>query len=778
MAHSHIHRSTPVDFGGHLIHEHEPTHDAMNDSPKRDQRTPASGSVAQKTNGGHDGAQSSEDQENDGEEADSSADQDVDEDEEDPDVMAPSYSMGKGKGKRPAIRVEPVVDEEDDEEEVPLWGTGPPGGKSLFIPVLAREKKRTFSNVSINSVLFDSEETNGFPRRKIPKRLSNSSTRGLLTYKEPVIEAESDSDVVTAFENAIDSGDEEAQAGAEEPGFDDEDYSGVLEVSDDSDVEEELERQDEQWLIAEAEQMPGAYSLDRRFSVDSDAFNLLESNLLAEDIPDVDFHDFFSRPDTPDAPAGRKYSSSSTKRVRFDDDVHFSDSSSSDDSDAEESMFPDLFMPQDKLDPDFRMMIENDEDEAGSLASDGSEASYWSLGDGQGFAVRNSAPHHANMDDDSDTETGSSGYDSDSGDTTDEEDFEPMPVVQAPQSVLRRPSSSASDKPASPQPFQRSSRTRFSARQVSSRQISSRNLAARRPAAGQHGPPRCGVFTHEDWSKAIAVTNRTTELTTYYRPRRQLTGRHANYDPSSMSSSTNNSPRTSIQAFPDDSDYSEFVPHSMVPSDIMLSGVFGAAPNSIINFGGQVFGPPEAFYPFVNFDSNGELMIDDDDDSDYSDDDVDITDLVDFGDDPDETDAAEEIDVPATPATSMIAYAGSTPAQPSSPSHATTPVQHRRNASDAMLEHFDRAGGVVTAFRNNQNRFRDFARLPFDPNQRASASRPVRSGRSADTLISPLRKKGSISKRIAGPPLFSGVTKARSETPHRVARGPSARTFA
>jgi len=213
----------------------------------------------------------------------------------------------------------------------------------------------------------------------------------------------------------------------------------------------------------------------------------------------------------------------------------------------------------------------------------------------------------------------------------------------------------------------------------------------------------------------------------------------------------------------------------------MLSGVFGAAPNSILNLGGLVVGPPEAFYPFVNFGSHGELMIDDDDDTDYSadDDNLDITDLVDFGDDPDETDAAEETDVPATPSTSMIVYNGSTPAQPSS--EFTTPVQHRSNASDAMLEHFDRAGGMVTAFRNNQNRFRDFARLPFDPNQRASASRPVRSGRSAETLISPLRKRGSISRRIAGPPLFSGVSKSRSETPirsHRASRGPPTGTFA
>jgi hypothetical protein len=219
----------------------------------------------------------------------------------------------------------------------------------------------------------------------------------------------------------------------------------------------------------------------------------------------------------------------------------------------------------------------------------------------------------------------------------------------------------------------------------------------------------------------------------------------------------------------------------MIPSDIMLSGVFGAAPNSLVQFGGQTYGPPEAFYPWVAVPDD--LMQDDDDDSDYSDDDefLDINALIDFGGDPDETDAAEETDipVPATPSTSMIVGDGSTPAQPT-PGEPTTPVPHRRNASDAMLEHFDRTGGVVTAFRNNQNRFRDFARLPFNPDQRASASTPVRSGRSADTLISPLRKRGSISKRIAGPPLFSGVAKtARNPIKsHRAARGPPAGTFA
>jgi hypothetical protein len=162
---------------------------------------------------------------------------------------------------------------------------------------------------------------------------------------------------------------------------------------------------------------------------------------------------------------------------------------------------------------------------------------------------------------------------------------------------------------------------------------------------------------------------------------------------------------------------------------------------------------------------------------------------MDFGSDVDATDVEQEedeSDVPATPATSIIALNGSTPALPTPMME--TPINRKRNASDVMLEHFDR--GVVTAFRNNQNRYRDIACLPSDPTIRASVSRPIRSGKSAETLISPLRKR-SVNKKTAKSPYqassplvndsspLNGVTKATSRLHNSVMnrRAPRIGTF-
>jgi hypothetical protein len=246
---------------------------------------------------------------------------------------------------------------------------------------------------------------------------------------------------------------------------------------------------------------------------------------------------------------------------------------------------------------------------------------------------------------------------------------------------------------------------------------------------------------------------------------------------SSTSSTANNSPRNSIaqlNANGSDSEVSNEVFNNALGTDIMLSGIFGSAPGNEYVFGNESIGPPEAFYPFVSIgnSANMNLMDDDEfDDSEDYEDDLNIADFMDFGSDGDDTDLEQEYetDVPATPATSRVALNGSTPAQPT-PS-GETPVTRKRSTSDAMLEHFDR--GVVTAFRNNQNRYRDVASLPQDPAARASVSRPVRSGKSAEALITPLRKR-SKSNRMTRTPLhtdstignhsspLSGVTKATS----------------
>lgn len=346
------------------------------------------------------------------------------------------------------------------------------------------------------------------------------------------------------------------------------------------------------------------------------------------------------------------------------------------------------------------------------------------------------------------------------GDTTDEEDFGGVPPPRTPlqdRSVLRQPASAPGSRAATPRPFERSSR----------------------PTGRQIPPPR-GIFIHDDSTKAIAVTNRATKNVTFYRPRPAapipwipLNGYH-----SSTSSTANNSPRNSIaqlNANASDSEVSNEVFNNAFGTDIMLSGIFGSAPGNDFMFGNDTIGPPEAFYPFVSISNNANMNLDDDDDyndSEDFEDDLNITDFMTFDSEDGGTDGEqdyEETDVPATPATSQVALNGSTPAQPTPMTQ--TPTTRKRTTSDAMLQHFDR--GVVTAFRNNQNRYRDVASLPQDPAARSAVSRPVRSGKSAEALITPLRKR-SRSNRMTRTPLYassaigthssplSGVTKATS----------------
>jgi hypothetical protein len=237
----------------------------------------------------------------------------------------------------------------------------------------------------------------------------------------------------------------------------------------------------------------------------------------------------------------------------------------------------------------------------------------------------------------------------------------------------------------------------------------------------------------------------------------------------SSSNSTNNSPRASLLQFnASDSEVSNEVFNNAFTTDIMLTGIFGSAPTNEFFLGADSVGPPEAFYPFVSVGTNGAIADEEgeyDEEEDYEDD-LDIAAFMDFGDDDDATDMDEEDEetyVPATPATSMMAINGSTPAHPTP--LAETPTHRKRTTSDAMLQHFDR--GVVTAFRNNQNRYRDVACLPSDPTLRASVSKPVRSGKSAEQLMTPLRKRSGSKRALkssvpnASSPL-SGVAKASS----------------
>ncbi|KAF9740054.1 hypothetical protein PMIN06_003869 [Paraphaeosphaeria minitans] len=748
MAHSPQSRAVMAELGGQHLHEHQTPHDTPAGVRRNDQRSASSDEAAPSNNthagGRGDGQATTEEASNEDDDEDSSAAQDVlEEDEEHPDLIAPSHGRGKGKGKgmRPSIYIEPVdEDESHAEEESVLGETGLSVSKYPVGSLLAGNKKRTFSNLSNTSVLFgdDESDNHSFPRRKVARKLSNSSLKPLLKYKENANKDMNDT------ENAIET--------------DDEDYSGVNLVPEDDDSEiEDIENQEESFIIQEEEHSTSAlinqFNEARRLSLDSLASdNIFDFTAPLDQNYDVNHADMgFARffepapiPTSPEVVAKRKFSDSSTKRVRFDDEVQMSDSSSSSSDELDSSLYPDLFLDQDKLPASLSQLLEYDQDEDyGDYDSPASEMSFWDFGQDE---LHQSTAGAEEFEESSDP--GSSGYETDMGDTTDEYESDSDATPETPlrkKSVLRQPPSAPGSRFNSPQAFERSSKP-----------------------SGRAIPPTRGIFIHEDFSKAIAVTNRTTKRLTFYRPRTPLISWvPLNGAQSSSTSNANDSPRTSLaQLNASDSEVSnEVFSNPFTTSDIMLTGIFGSAPSNDYFFGTDSIGPPEAFYPFVSIGTNGAVLDDEDDpeDEDYEDD-LNITDFMDFGSDVDATDVEQdedETDVPATPAVSMMAMPGSTPAM--STPMVDTPTTRKRTTSDAMLQHFDR--GVVTAFRNNQNRYRDIAQLPSDPTIRASVSRPVRSGKSAETLMTPLRKRPT--RRTAKSPFqpsspLSGVTKASS----------------
>lgn len=718
MAHIATPRTVSGELGGKNLQNHKLVPDTTA-QPRQSTNQALSTDTAPKTlhstEGRGDEQAATEDATDEDEEDDSATLKDDDETDDDIPLLYRGRGKGKGKGKGPAIRIEPVDDDETDkdDDEVPSHGTGLITSKHPVNQLLMQNKKRTFSNLSSTSVLFGDETTDQdvFPRRKLARKISNMGPKPLLTYQES-----------DAHEHAIDS--------------DDEDYSGVNLIPDDDEFDmDAIEQQEENYIAREQEQQAttllnqirDARRLSLESSASDDIFDVAaplgESYMTG--LGDYGFAQFFEPvavPTSPDPAVKRKYSDSSTKRVRFDDEVQVSEDSESESSELDSSVFPDLFLDQDKLPPILTQLLEAENEEDGDVGSPMSDASFWDFNHDEGRITQA---------DDSDDESsaGSSGYETDEGDTTDEEDFGsdvPPQTPVAKKSVLQQPASAPGSRAGTPKAFARSNRP-----------------------TGRQIPPMRGVFIHKESNAAIAITNRATKTVTFYRPRTQvipwipINGTH-----SSTSSTANNSPRNSLAQFANVSDSeTEAMNGALSSTDIMLTGVFGSAPGSEYFFNENV-GPPEAFYPFVSL-SNGNVDTFDEDDYESEDyeDDLNIGDFMDFGDDSDNSDMeddGEETDAPTTPGASQSKAAHSEVED--------TPSNRKRSKSDVMLEHFDR--GVVTAFRNNQNRYRDVASLPSDPTARNAVSRPVRSGKSADALITPLRKR-SKSNRMAKSPMAS-----------------------
>ena len=204
----------------------------------------------------------------------------------------------------------------------------------------------------------------------------------------------------------------------------DEDYNGVDLISDSDEEEPTLEKMEERMIIDSEEENVGGF-VSRTFptsppsttSEDWQGLGFGDDSFLS-DIPFFDeqigrtdsdalanaldlYHD--STPSrsllSPDLPT--------TRRVRFADDISHSSNSRTSSATVENSIFPDLFMNQDSLDPMFRQLIENDNEDENHSITDG-EGSYWDFDDNEDFELEK----HGLEDNSSSNGGSSSGYES------------------------------------------------------------------------------------------------------------------------------------------------------------------------------------------------------------------------------------------------------------------------------------------------------------------------------------------------------------------------------
>ncbi|KAF2843713.1 hypothetical protein M501DRAFT_1013051 [Patellaria atrata CBS 101060] len=664
-----------------------------------------------------------------------SSDEDSDEqDEDDPEEFAPSDG--------PAVHIDSVDTKGGATPNSSDRGAGLITNRLSVTTFESPSKKRTFSNVSNTSLLYGTSDSDGqkrsmqYPRKKLLRRLSNNP-QGLLSYEGVLPSKKLLEQGLQVSDNAIESSDD--------------DYAGVELVSDSEDNEPDMEKLEEQMIInSEA----GLDLFSRRDSISSIGSDMFDFALIGGEPLDPE-GDFFDIPSTIEEVAeltgfdpfkatptsnGRKPSDGSTRRVRFDledskvpedaEVAEVSDSSSSTSSGADSALFPDLFLQQDQLDPSFRYMIENemDLDIGNTTASDGE----WEL---NGDASNVSHGIRTESEGSGDSEAGSSGYETDDGETTDE-DLPPPATVHRPSALLQRQPSVNLGEKSSPKPFKRS-----------------------KPQPPKRKGPVMGQWT-VDPNKAYALIDSSGKKLILYAPR-NTTKESVYWNESSGSSTVNNSPRTPYRPLTtEDSDLGDIASHqfTMAP-DLMLGGFFGtgSGPGSLL--AGQVIGPEEAFYPFINIDTNGfivpseESYDDEDDDEDNFDEDLDIQNFIDFGDGNSDSD---DMEVLASPATSTATQIVSTPVKPVD-----------KTPAAKILEHLDRSN--VTAFRSNQHRSRKLASLPQHPSHRRASMRPVRLGGSVETPITPVRRRKSSNVDLHSSPLATKPLsrKLRSSRNHR-----------
>ncbi|KAJ5105943.1 hypothetical protein NUU61_003290 [Penicillium alfredii] len=353
------------------------------------------------------------------------------------------------------------------------------------------------------------------------------------------------------------------------------------------------------------------------------------------------------------------------RRVHFEERF---DSSSDSDSHTDDEI-PSDFLQQDSLDPQLRRMIENDNETHRSHRRQSEEMfGDTDYGHGNIYHVESEGSSEGSL----------SGYETDDGDTTDE-DLPPPATITHPRSLLRRDSTDSLVPPGDDK---------------------SDNIPRRRG-------PIMGTFV-ADPHKPVALVDCTGKhlviIPAYASSRHDWLDSAAN----SMPGTANNSPRQTTLQLVDESDtdalaspnQTDFSPMLASSANLMMTAL-----GNDLTPGGQVMGPPEAFYPSQDFTIDSSFEDDDDDDPESA---LNVDDFIDFG---NGSSDEEEMDKPFDDDTLASPMTGGPTVQPmGTPTPNRNPESQQANNAERFLNHLDQ--GIVTAFRRNHNRYQTLLRLP------------------------------------------------------------------
>ncbi|KAL2818957.1 hypothetical protein BJX63DRAFT_383390 [Aspergillus granulosus] len=586
-------------------------------------------------------------------------------------------------------------------------------GKSVSLGQLSSDRKRRASSSTVSSLSSvtsmealsdeandseDADDEDDQPILLTPSYGSRSHKAGMKATKR----------AKTTAAVSDDESDQEISDGPDLDDSSDDVYAAVDYISDGDDEDQDVEILEELLIVESEDEHDFGSALNSGVSDTHDWAGpaVFNDDMLLSAAPFFDEHQLYSAMEAfgeTDVASETAVETPVPRRVHFEED---SDSSSDSDSYTEDEI-PSDFLQQDSLDPQLRRMIENDNDALRRSSRRQSDEIYADSDYGH------SNIYHVESDAAA-SEGSSSGYETDDGETTDE-DLPPPATITHPRSILRRDSSASLvtgvEEKVDPTPRRRRG-------------------------------PIMGTFV-ADPHKPVALVDCTGKhlviIPAYASSRHDWLDSAA----TSVCGTANNSPRATTMHLIDESDTDALVSPNLDFSPMLASSanLMMTALGNDITPGGQVMGPPEAFYPSRDFAIDSSFEDDDDDDDPEAQ--LNVDDFIDFGDgsSDDELDKAFDEDAMASPlAVSAMAGTAGTP----TPNRGGESQQ--ATSAERFLNHLDR--GIVTAFRRNHNRYQALLRLPqhreFMPAN--SPSRPAsvfRHTRHADQRTPTRKRKAS-----------------------------------